>query len=384
VKGITLRRVFRAVVFLLSFAAGAAVVLVFAGSALAWSGLGRTPMALDIAEGVGPVGVRMSHDAHVRKVLMLGDSVLNPAVPHPVPTSTQLALHEKGPRGRGIRIYPLSWPGWSLAGQYCLLDDLLRLGPDQVLLELNFRGLTVESARGFSQGELAGFLSADHYLEALSLPLPQAGVTPDRLLFYRTLVAGKELRTWKTLLDIQARLYNAREPAEQAFERFVGVNSMATRKLALLFEAVHRAYAAGQDRESRDRAIASLSPTLAGIEPDFPPLATLAAVVRRVAASGRSPLVWIAPINVDHLLKLDVDVRGLDRSVRSVRRVVEESGGELVDFHASLRDKDFADAGDHPSTDGERTGAELLGDLLARALLDSEAKAEARRKRSSR
>ena len=88
--------------------------------------------------------------------------------------------------------------------------------------------------------------------------------------------------------------------------------------------------------------------------------------------SGIPTVVWVAPVNIDHLRSLGLSIDGLSRSLGTIRKLVESSGAGFVDFHALLPDGAFRDARDHVTPDGEASGATALGEVLARVILWSE------------
>jgi hypothetical protein len=87
---------------------------------------------------------------------------------------------------------------------------------------------------------------------------------------------------------------------------------------------------------------------------------------------GTPVLVWVSPINVDHLRWLGFSLQGVDESMGTIRQVVEGSGGHFVDLHSLLHDESFSDAGDHYTREGSPSGCEIVGKELARAIVKEE------------
>jgi hypothetical protein len=346
-------------------------MIFLAGKVLTLSKVPRGPMALDVVDRIEATRSSMRAARSPERILLVGDSVVNQQLPIPIHAAMEDELGRIAGTGFPQRVYPLSWPGWSILGEYCVGDEMLRMNPTRVVLEVNLRGLAVPAAYGPGFPELSGYIHPFRFLEALGLPLSQAGVTANRALYYRLLVASGATPLWKLLLDVQARLYRLREPVERAVEDEVGVHSWQERRATYLRESLRLILEPGKYRESRAHALSTLGIPLRGFGPTYPPMLTLGALLRRFVEANKRPLVWIAPLNVEHLHGLGIDTAGVDRSVESIRKVVEDSGATLLDLHAALPDDAFADPADHPTSEGERSGTDIVGVRLARALLAS-------------
>src|SRR4051812_1376680 len=77
-------RTFRALSFLVSSLGASALVLFLAARALAFSGVQRNPMALDVVARVEAARSRMRAEQSPERILLIGDSVLNETVPVPI------------------------------------------------------------------------------------------------------------------------------------------------------------------------------------------------------------------------------------------------------------------------------------------------------------
>jgi hypothetical protein len=77
-------------------------------------------------------------------------------------------------------------------------------------------------------------------------------------------------------------------------------------------------------------------------------------------------------VNIEHIRSLGLSLDGLERSIVTIRQIVESSGAGFVDLHALLPDRAFRDARDHVTPDGEWNGTAMLGEQLARVILWSD------------
>jgi poly-D-alanine transfer protein DltD len=150
------------------------------------------------------------------------------------------------------------------------------------------------------------------------------------------------------------------------------VFTLEARARALWVYGIDHFHVPGKLRERKESVLGTRWTVRTGATASYPPLQILAAVVRRFADAGRRPLVWIGPVNVDHLMSLGVDVSGFEKSVAAIRTVVEGNGGKLLDLHATLREEQFLDAGDHATSTGEHPGSKIVADHIVAGLLSSE------------
>ena len=96
------------------------------------------------------------------------------------------------------------------------------------------------------------------------------------------------------------------------------------------------------------------------------------ATLERFRRAQIPTVVWVAPVNVEHVRSEGLILEGLEESIATIREAVESTGAGFVDFHALLPDRAFRDAGDHVNALGRSNGTDALGNQLARILLWSE------------
>jgi hypothetical protein len=361
-----MRASFRFATFVVSFVVAGAFVWIVADRILSARTEASPIIGLDLVEAAQEWRHGLEQDRQSPCVALLGDSVLAaPLGETALPEATREALARLGEPGRKIKLCPFGWPGWGVSGQYFLADEIVRARPDRIALELNLRALGPATAGTMSYPELAGWLETSHLWEAASLPLSYAGLTLDRLLFYRLLAVGGVEEEWANLLRRQARLFSLREPLEVWVDQATGEHSLFQRRVDGLAAAFNRAMVPGKRRLRTAGLEPMLGEALGGIEPGHPRLRILKATLDRYRRAGIPTLVWVAPTNIEHLRSLGLSLTGIDRSMTTLRQLVESSGAMFADFHALLPDKAFRDEGDHTTSSGESGGVRVLAEELA-------------------
>ncbi len=108
---------------------------------------------------------------------------------------------------------------------------------------------------------------------------------------------------------------------------------------------------------------------LAGVDSDHPVLLLFGAALRTFTQAGIRVLVYVVPVNVEHLRRVGLESQGgLARTVEAVRRVAKGAGADFLDLHDFLPDAAFRDPSGHFTYDGEIDGATLVAERIARAL----------------
>lgn len=370
----TSRTVARAAVLIASFALSAALVWALFDRALTMDP-DRSPLTIghDLADELRVWRRGLLRDGSKSRVAFLGDSVLL-GLPgeRTVPDATSEALWQRGARGRRVAVHPLGWPGWGIAAQYFLADEIIRARPDRIMLELNLRAFGPAAPADVSSPELAGFIGTNRLWEAAWLPLSYAGLTLDKLLFYRLLVTTDMDASWADLRRRQANVFRLRDPVETALDAALGSSSTRERRRVEAFARFERMLVPEKNREQPALVKQALGTVLGGIPATHSRLRVLKATLDHYRRADIPIVVWVAPVNLDHLRSLGFSLDGLERSVATIRALVESTGAGFVDFHALLPDALFRDGGDHVTPDGDASGAAALGEALARVILWSE------------
>lgn len=283
-----------------------------------------------------------------RLVLFLGDSLsIDPrGEDSSVPEVLRGLLRADASDPGAVELASLAAPALSLYSHYFLADCVLALAPDVLVLELNPRTFSPVWLAA-DRAELAGWLPARRWGEALRLRLERVGVHPDALFLHGAVVAAGGAEAWRLVQREQLRLAHAMEPAARALQERLGGSQ------GLVYQVQHQQRSLRRDKTSADRATEVsahelLGPVLDGLEPGDPGLAVLDALLRRFAQARVAVVVYLAPVNVEHLAALGlVPAPGLARSARRIDAVARRWGAVFLDLHALLPDAAFRDHLDH-------------------------------------
>lgn len=356
----------RWIAFTVAFASGASGVWLSSGVVLDASGATRQPMTLDILYDLRRWQERTVVEFLHQRVALVGDSVLLADVgTKPVGMEVARAFRLRGERSLRPTFQTLAWPGLGPIAEYCLADEIVDARPNVVVLEANLRGLRGGPLGPIGFPELAGYIRSARLLEAMSLPLADAGITLDRLLFYRAIVAGGFERERVELLDRQARALHLRDKLEEAVEAKMGSRALFDRRLSIAIGGYSQSLVHGRNRAQERELMKALDAAVGGLSPDSARLRVLAATVRSIRKAGIPVLVWVAPVNVEYLQSIGVRVDGIARSVAAIRTAVVGAGAAFADLHWLLPDAAFRDSGDHVTTEGPVDGSAILGSRLA-------------------
>jgi hypothetical protein len=368
------RTAFRILSFFTALVATAALTWRAGAFVVGVSGVPRPNMTLDLLPRVSLFRSQMKRDhAHVRVALM-GDSMVftdGPGVNMPEWVRRELVARQ-GKRRTGVHV--INWAAWGTAPEYCMVDEIAEAKPDLLMLELNLRLLGPQPLGSIAYPELSGHIANDRLLEAAFLPLSHAGVTLGRMLFYRGIVLAKREQEFADVLTRQAMLFDTREPLEKWLDAKTHTHQYADLRLAwgYTLSARYLAPDTARSRDSLSHARESLGDVIDGIGEDHPRLVVLQAMLQDFRKRGIPVLVWASPINLDHLRRLGIRIDGIDRSMATIKRSVENSGARFIDLHALLRDDDFADASDHYMRDGSTSAAKRVGEQLGVAITQEE------------
>lgn len=361
-----LRPLLRAAAFVVSFAVASATVWVLAEIVVLLSEVERQGISLQIVDAARPWQRAMSEDREHERIAFLGDSVLARAGYPSLPEATEAALRSRGARSA---IHTFWAPAWSPVTEYFLANEILRTRPHRIVLELNLRMLGPTPLEPFNYPELSGWIDARHLPEAMTLPLfSEAGLTLNRFLFYQLLVGCHFDGLWAHIVDRQARLYNLHKAFELYLDRQLSRTEYFQRQLGLSLTIFARDLVPGKDRSSAAPLRKLLGNALSGVDGNEPRIRILLALIDRFIAAGIPTLVWVAPVNVEHLRSVGIATDGLDRTSSVLNRLVTEHGATFLDFHEVVGDAGFLDHGDHLQFEGKPATTEVIGTLIAMAL----------------
>jgi hypothetical protein len=300
------------------------------------------------------------------RVLFLGDSLAidRKGPDTSIPARLAQNLANARPGGLAVELVAYTGPAFGLFSHYFLSQLVIDREPDQIVLAVNLRSFS-KRWRADERSQLAGWLPMERWPEALALPLHAVEVSADRLFFYRALVALGAFDAWHWLQRQQVRLAYAYWSAARWLQTTARVEK------GLAFRMLHKQAELRRDKTSALRATpyaarTLLGPALQGLALDDPALEALDVLLRRFEEAGIAVLVYVAPINVEHLSSIGAyDPQALARTSARIEAVSQRRGATFLDLHDLLPDAAFADHLDHLVQDVEPEGSRTVADRLA-------------------
>lgn len=237
-------------------------------------------------------------------------------------------------------------PGLSVATHYFLVDQVLRHEPRAVIVALNLRSFSGRW-QALERVEFAGWVEARRWPEAFGLPLAGIGLSADQIIFQRWLVSAGGLDAWHWLQREQVRFAHAYWQMEYALRTHLlsepGMAFFQRWKTARL-----RAEKTVSNRATPQAVRIYLGAALDGLSPNAPGLEFLDALLGRLNDGEKPILVYVSPINVEHLRAIgSYDPDSMQRTLDEIRNVCDRQRATLLDLHALLPDSAFADHQDH-------------------------------------
>jgi hypothetical protein len=198
--------------------------------------------------------------------------------------------------------------------------------------------------------EIAGLLPASRWPSAAALPIDAVGLSADRLLYYRGLVTAGALDAWTRLQREQVRVVRAADALEAWLQARAPLAGGDGYRRMHQQDSMARTLVWGPHgtRATPETARDSLGPVLAGLREDNATLLALEALLADLARARVPVLVYVAPLNVEHLRSLGLmEEDGLRRSLDRLREACERRGARFLDLHDLLEDAAFSDYLDH-------------------------------------
>lgn len=332
-------------------------------------------VGLDVIEPIEAELAQMRAEAETdtRAIAFLGDSmVISYPAGRTIPDRLQQVL-DRSPTGRPFQVRPVAEPGMGPFDFYFIADRVAEAGPDLVVLPFNLASFSDAWRGTFSRPQLAGWLPPRRVPQALCLPLDWIGLTADRLLAYVGVVQAGAAAPWHAFLKDQARVGRARRQLAWKIGEALGGDADA-RFARDGFQAASKLLQNAKTRRfTRAGVRERFGVTLDGVGPDDPVLEMLGAVVRIFRERDIPVLVYVDPLNVEHLAQVDptemAGSPGLDRTLESIEAVAREAGAGFADLHALLPDAGFRDGAGHLSVtkdnpDGPLHVAEALAPVV--------------------
>jgi hypothetical protein len=337
------------------------------------TGTQTPPIGLNLMQTLAPqieaLG-RASREEQARQIVFLGDSISISTTgdARPVPQLLRQEL-DRGAGGERIDLHSLAMLGTGPFDYYFLADVIADAGADDVVIALSLNAFG-ESFRAMNRKEISGWIATRRLIATAAMPLYWIGLTYDDLLMNALIVRASGFDAWYWLSLEQARLGTARADVSRWLGTHLGLRGPQTFQLARFTHDQMRTRIPGRDRYTKASELKHYGPVLIDLDPGHPVLAMLAAATRHFTERGIRAIVYVNPINVEHLTALGiVPSTALDRSLESIAAAVVGAGGEFVDLHALLPDREFRDAAGHFGGEGA-TGTQRIARAVAKQILD--------------
>ncbi len=266
-----------------------------------------------------------------------------------------------------ISVESLSSLGMTPAGFFLIQDKITEARPDVAIVTANLTLIRDSLPPNLHRPELAGWVRSHRLYDALiGLGLHKFGVTADRLFLYKSIVSAGWAGIWMAQLAGQAHLGHLREVVEEAVAEKTGWTAQQdhTRQRDLR-RGTESLLPRTPPRLTRIGAQRMVGEPMAGIDADQWAIRILRAILEEFARTGRATVLYVPPINIDHLKSVGVyDEAGLAKSLATLERIAYETDAEFADLHDLLPDAAFRDTGAHltyaPGYDGPTIVAEAL------------------------
>jgi len=344
--------------FLASFALVAWALLKGLDAAEVVSG----PVRLDVVEWLGRRMERIEADrGQRRQVIFVGDSLSMDMKPPDESVPRRLSEDLDAHAGMGT----LTASGLDIYSHYFLSEPVAALDADLVVLEVNLRNFSPAKR---PRGHLAVWLPTTRWPEAASLPLHEAQASLDQLIFYRSVARAGGLNGLHSLQKNQVRVVQGYRSLAHWLQRMLGDSD------GLVYLQQHILAVLGRtqtgNRQTRHDAEMFYGPALAGVDVDAPALKMLDAILGALTRSGNPVVLYTAPLNVEHLRRLEMyDAHGIATTISRIRDVARRHDADLIDLHDLLPDAAFGDSRNHLDYESEVDGAGLIAQRIAPVVL---------------
>jgi hypothetical protein len=319
--------------------------------------------------------LRESRDTpDVFRVAYLGDStVFAYAAGHDLPRALQHEIDRRQPGTPRISIHNLAYPAMGTIAYYFMADRIAEAEPDLIVWETSFTHVSPRWRSNTRKG-LSGFVAPGRIPEALGLPLSHVALTADQLLFYRAVLTLGGLDAWQALGQEQSKVEKLKPVLENALFEWVGRRPEARFRIRGGLNVSKSIMLEGRKprRYTAEAEQGHYGDALGGLEPDHPALRALDLGLGRFGRAEIPTLVYLNPINVEHLREIGVlDPVEIARSAALYREIAEGRGAEFLDLHDYLPDRYFLDAPGHFFSTEELNGPAMMADALSPSVLRS-------------
>jgi hypothetical protein len=298
------------------------------------------------------------------RIIVLGDSTVSE---YPrgrsVPDSLRKLLRKKA--SRVIEVISLAIPGMSGLEYYAFADRIAATRPDQVVIPINLASLSVHWRSEFDRVESLGWIPPSRLPDLLTRPFYAWNLTFDRTLMYMGIVGLELSKSWQRYGEEQVRAVHGLHRLRRALLE----PNLRTLPDGLPFYRLPF-HTEIDNRPNRLHVESIYGEAFAGAEPDHPVVQMLAGALEIYQRAGIHVLAYVVPMNVEHFERIGFDTRtGTQKTIETLRNMVESRGGTFLDLHRFFPDMAFKDLGGHFLQEEGFDGAALLSARLVPELL---------------
>jgi len=308
-----------------------------------------------------------------RQIAVLGDSTVDfYPMNEKVPDRLQQALARSSPPAPPVAVTNLAFLALGPTAYYFLADRIAASRPDLIVWAVSLTHASERWRRSLPRPELAGWMAAERIPSTLTMPIDDIGLTADELLLYQLLVRADPGSQWRDFRVNLSRIDKFRAKSEKWLAQFTGTQPEKSFGIvSALKKFKSHKHPDLPNRYNRLGEIEHFGTALDGIDSSHPTIRFIGAAVQ-VFSEARIPvLVYLNPVNIQHLEKVGVvEAPKLRRSVNAYREAVEKSGGFFLDLHTAFPDSHFSDMSGHFRHDDEIEAQTELAETLARYILD--------------
>ena len=285
-----------------------------------------------------------------------------------VPDRLQQRLKASVRASSPLQVFNLGTPGLGTHDYYFAAGEIARNEPSVLVIALNLACFSDAFIQRFKRPAFAALLSPSQVPEAVGLPIQDIGLTADRVLLYVGLSARESIfEIWRWLSRNQSAVQGSHQALAYRLDDAMGHAATASLDKALRWELM------AQNNQLENRYDAVTTRNFFGIALDgrvgeSDALVMLRAAVQALTDRGVPTLVYVGPVNREHMMEIGVwNEAGLKQSIQAIRQAMRDAGGELLDLHDILPDAGFRDGAGHYTVRGV-DGPALVADALAPAV----------------
>ncbi len=248
-----------------------------------------------------------------------------------------------------VHVTSIGFPGMGIHAYALFADVIAQTRPDYFVWQIALTHTSTAWIAGNTRGELAGWTALDR-LPALvtTQPMP-GGLSVDRLLANQAWVRLAGPRRWASARDSISRVAGIPLQLSQRLHGGEQRDPISRHHRAARF--ARRVAQSPPDRLNRfdgETSRRQFDAALRGIAEDDPIVQALSGAVARIAGTGTRVIVYLTPLNHQHLREVDAyDEARFEQSIASLRGAVIDGGGAFIDLSEMLEDADFKDGVGH-------------------------------------